>query len=83
MTPETAPSLVGLSPLELFDKGERMFDDYTVDNGVEDYLQLHPGADPVAVRAEIEASQIDPKYGAGPVSIAAILAERLKAGRPA
>lgn len=76
MTPESNPKLVGLSPFELFDKGERMFDEYTVEDGVEDYLQLHPGADPAAVRAEIEAGEIDPKYGATPTSIAAVLAAR-------
>jgi hypothetical protein len=64
MTPETSPELARLTPYELYAKGGRMFDEYTVEDGVEDYVQLHPGADPAAVRAEIEAGEIDPANGA-------------------
>jgi hypothetical protein len=76
MTSETSPELARLTPYELYARGGRMFDEYTVMDGVEDYVQLHPGADPAAVRAEIEAGEIDPNNGATPTSIAAVFAAR-------
>lgn len=35
--------------------GMRFTDDYDEDDAVEQYLELHPGADPAAVRAELKA----------------------------
>jgi hypothetical protein len=35
--------------------GMRFTDDYTEDDAVEQYLELHPGADEANVRAELQA----------------------------
>jgi hypothetical protein len=42
------------SPSKLFVNGQRMTDDYTVEDAVAEYLRLHPEADETEVRAEIE-----------------------------
>lgn len=42
------------SILRLYLVGSRMTDDYSRDDAVSDYVELHPGADPVAVRAELD-----------------------------
>lgn len=34
--------------------GSRFTDDYDEDDAVEQYLELHPGTDPAAVRAELK-----------------------------
>jgi hypothetical protein len=35
--------------------GSRFTDDYTEEDAIEQYLELHPGADEAAVRAELQA----------------------------
>jgi ribosomal 50S subunit-associated protein YjgA (DUF615 family) len=42
------------SPATLYATGLRMVGDYTVDDAVEDYLEMHPDADAAKVREEIE-----------------------------
>lgn len=41
------------SPLKLYVNGQRMTDDYEVDDAVEDYVRLHPEAKADQVRAEL------------------------------
>lgn len=60
MTPETMPRLVPLTPFQLFITGCRMVGDYDMACAVEDYVSLHPGADPAVVQAAIEAGIADP-----------------------
>lgn len=43
------------SPLKLYVNGQRMTDDYEVDDAVEDYVRLHPEANADQVRAELLA----------------------------
>lgn len=43
------------SPLKLYVNGSRMMDDYDVDSAVEDYVDMHPEADPIKVKAELAA----------------------------
>jgi ribosomal 50S subunit-associated protein YjgA (DUF615 family) len=43
------------SPDDLHTVGQRMTDDYSVDDAVEDFLAMHPGADSSVVRAAIKA----------------------------
>lgn len=40
--------------LELFAAGMRMTDDYSESAAVEDYVKLHPDADPETVRADLQ-----------------------------
>lgn len=40
----------------LYAAGSRFSDDYAQDDAVEHYLELHPEANPVAVRAELLAA---------------------------
>lgn len=42
------------SILRLYVVGQRMTDDYSRDDAVEDYIGMHPEADPVKVRAELD-----------------------------
>lgn len=42
------------SVFKLFVNGTRMVDDYDEDAAVEDYLKLHPDADKIKVREELE-----------------------------
>ena len=42
------------SILRLYLVGARMHDDYTRDEAVEDYVQMHPDVDPKTVRAELD-----------------------------
>lgn len=43
------------SVLKLLVNGSRMVDDYGSEDAIADYVELHPGADPVKVRAELNA----------------------------
>lgn len=42
------------TPTKLYVNGQRMLDRYDVDDAVADYMRMHPDANEVAVRAEIE-----------------------------
>lgn len=42
------------SILRLYLVGVRMTDDYSRDDAVEDYVQIHPDADAAKVRAELD-----------------------------
>jgi hypothetical protein len=42
------------SILRLYLVGARMHDDYSRDDAVEDFVRMHPDADPAEVRAELD-----------------------------
>ncbi len=42
------------SVIELYANGSRMVSDYSEADAVDDYLDLHPGADRAAVEAELK-----------------------------
>ena len=42
------------SPTKLLINGQRMTDDYDVDDAVQDYMAMHPEADLQKVREEVE-----------------------------
>jgi len=50
-----------IKPLETYSvfallvTGRRFTDDFTEDDAVRRYVKLHPGSDPAAVRAELDA----------------------------
>lgn len=42
------------TPTTLYLNGRRLVSDYTAEDAVRDYMYMHPDADEVAVRAEVE-----------------------------